>query len=139
MYSNFVTLGGRRALLREAATLVSAARLAGSSRARGDAQLFAACHAFNVVEQEKQRLLAAGGEEDEVLARYAAFCGRQETHLERMCDLVATTLPEHRARALSYALWDAGELAYRARVGGTPEDLILNAMVRDLTDGRGQS
>ena len=136
MYAEFITLAGRRALLQKALAVVAAGAACGAQLPQSDARLLAACGAFNELERQKQRLLKGGCEEDRTLeVRITQCIGFQEDHLGEMCAARAVTMAGNRARALSYALWDAGELSYRARVGGATEDMILDAMVRDLTEG----
>ena len=140
MYADFITLAGRRALLQKALAVVAAGAACGARLPQSDATLLAACAEFNQLERQKHRLLRGGSEEDRSLELRITQCiGAQEDYLEHMCAARAVTTAGHRARALSYALWDAGELGYRASVGGATEDMILNAMIRDLTDGKASS
>ena len=138
MHSDFITLASRQALLRKALAIAAEARARSARLPPSDARILAAFGTFAAIEHEKQGLLADGSEGDRWLgSRIARHIGDQEDCLERMCAAEATTIEAQRARAISYALLDAGELAYRAGVGRATEDVLLVAVVRDLIQGSG--
>lgn len=101
-----------------------------------DASLLDACSAFNALERRKIRMLKANeGEDLGFELALGRLCIEQEGCLERMCETRATTMRGHRARALAFALWDGGDLTYRVKVAATTEDMMLLALIRDLTRG----
>ena len=104
--------------------------------ANPQARLFTACARFNVLERRKMQLLKLDVDDGpETELRLARLAMSQAKHLHEICDARATTIRGHRARALSFTLWDAGDLEYRALNGRATEDLLLHALVRDLIKG----
>lgn len=94
---------------------------------------------FNALEREKIRhLKTKDGYDPWIVLRVGRLCMAQAELMPEMCDSRATTAQGHRARALSFALWDEGNLAWRAANGEAIEDLFLHALVRDLTRGLGR-
>ena len=144
MPSNLLTTASRRRMLAAAGLLT-----AGLGRAAGgasdalvepphpDLAVIAACAAFNAIERRKLDLTEGSGRiiDDAVRAQILEpLIGEQQGYLDLLCTEHATTLAGHQARAISFALWDGGELAYRADVQGFLEDRLLAALVRDLAD-----
>lgn len=114
----------------------AAAKLPRTHKPGPEAELLAACQRFNEIERQKIGLLKTGhADELHNEIKLARLGTSQALSLEEICTARATTIHGHRARAFSYALWDSGELEYRVSVGATIEDLLLQALVRDLTGG----
>ena len=139
MHPGFLNLHARRILHARALATGAEANRSRTSDARSEARLLETCDAFNQLEQRKIRLLQAGDDErpgfDLALARLGM---EQADQLSGMCNQRAVTIHGHRARAISFALWDGGDLAYRARASAALEDMILHSIVRDLSSGRGR-
>lgn len=134
MHTGFMCLRARRTLHTRA--IATCAGMARSDRRGDDAPLLEACRAFSRLEQRKIRMLKANNDDDiGAEIALAGLCVEQDRHIRRMCDARAVTERGHRVRALAFASWDAGDLAYRADACGATEDLILLAMIRDLTRG----
>ena len=104
-------------------------------RSDPDTAVITACASFNALERRKLDLVEGPGRIADDGARDQAllpFAGEQQVFLDMLCRRHAVTLAGHQARAISFALWDGGELAGRARVHGFLEDRLLAALVRDL-------
>ena len=133
----FLSLQARRILHAQAVATSTEAGRSRTTVARSECRLFDAFNAFSKLEQQKIRLLKTGHDDDPRLDLALARLGMEQAdYLTAMCDQRAVTIQGHRARATAFALWDAGDLNYRAREGDATEDVILSAIIRDLTDGR---
>ena len=133
----FLTLQERRVLHAQAMATSAEASRSRTSLARSECRLFDACNAFNKLELQKIWLLKTGDEDDPRLDLALARLGMEQANcLTGMSGERAVTIQGHRARATAFALWDAGDLDYRAREGEATEDMLLSAIVRDLTIGR---
>ena len=98
-----------------------------------DAELLAACAAFDALEHEAEALQVGPGriENDEARSRaLAVIVARQEPWLERMCALRAGGPAGWRARARSLALWDRDMLADYEM--GYTDRRLLAALLRDM-------
>lgn len=100
-----------------------------------EAKLLESFQTVRDLERRKIRLLESGPSDCFWEIHLARVATTQAMHVEDMCAVRATTMQGLRARAQAYAFWDAGELPHRARLGGTTDDLMLDAIVRDLTMG----
>ena len=142
MPTDLLTPASRRRLLASAGLLTaSLGRASGGAadalcgRPHPDLAVIAACAAFNAVERRKLDLIEGPGRIVDDAARDKALeplTGEQQAYLDMLCTQRATTLAGHQARAISFALWDGGELTDRARASGFLEDRLLAALVRDL-------
>ncbi len=142
MPPDYLTTASRRRLLASAGLLTSGLGRIPQDAARApppqsdpDAAVIAACAAFNVLERRRLDLIEEPGRIADDDARDQALgplAGEQQDYLDRLCRQRATTLAGHQARAISFALWDGGELADRARAHGLLEDRLLAALIRDL-------
>ncbi len=142
MPPDHLTTASRRRLLASAGLLTSGlgriphdAATARRLQQDPDGTVIAACAVFNVLERRRLDLIEGPGRIADDDARDQALgplAGEQQAYLDRLCRQRATTLAGHRARAISFALWDGGELADRARANGLLEDRLLAALVRDL-------
>lgn len=98
-----------------------------------DAELLAACVAFDTLEHEAMALHAGPSRIADDEARSLALAGikaRQEPWLERMCAIRVTSPVCWQARARSLALWDRDMLAdYEA---GYTDQRLLAALLRDM-------
>jgi hypothetical protein len=91
-----------------------------------DAELIAACAAFDALEMRVRRLFCGPGDtagEDARDAAMAVIAAEQEPFLAQICALSATMLDGHRARVRSLALWapdlgDGGRHRDRSPAGG---------------------
>lgn len=120
----------RRELLERATSIASSAFNANHP----EAKLLGLFRTVRDIEARKIQLLETGSADFFLDIHMARLGTTQAMHVEEMCTMRATTINGLRARAQAYAFWDAGELPYRASVGGTTDDLMLDAFVRDLTD-----
>jgi len=142
MPSSLLTTASRRRLLASAGLLTAGlGRVSGSvadalrQRPHPDLAVITACAAFNAIERRKLDLIEGPGRIVDDAARDQALeplTGEQQGYLDMLCTQHATTLAGHQARAISFALWDGGELADRAGASGFLEDRLLAALVRDL-------
>ncbi len=142
MPPDYLTTASRRRLLASAGLLTSGlgrpphqAATAGRLQPDPDGAVIAACAAFNVLERRKLDLIEGPGriaDDDTRDQALGPLAGEQQGYLDRLCRQRATTLAGHQARAISFALWDGGELADRAHAYGLFEDRLLAALVRDL-------
>ncbi len=142
MSADRLTTASRRRLLESAGLLTAGLGRAAGSGADAPAEpphpdlpLIAACEAFNDVEQRKLDLIEGPGRMVDDAARakvLAPLMAEQQGCLDVICTQRATTLAGHQARAISFVLWDGGELAERASAAGFLEDRLVAALVRDL-------
>lgn len=98
-----------------------------------DAELLAACAAFDALEHEAEALQAGPGRivDDEARSRALdVVVARQEPWLERMCALRVTSPVAWQARARSLALWDRDMLADYE--DGYTDQRLLTALLRDM-------
>lgn len=100
-----------------------------------EAKLLESFRTITDLERRKIQLLENGASDCFLEIHLARVATTQAMHVEDMCTIRATTIRGLRARAQAYAFWDAGELPHRARIGGTTDDVMLDAIVRDLTTG----
>ena len=116
--------------LRDLATGASCAGLEVTGR---DAELLAACVAFDALEHEAAALHAGPGHIVDDEARSSALAvikARQEPWLERVCALRVSSPVCWQARARSLALWDRDMLAgYET---GYTDQRLLAALLRDM-------
>ncbi len=137
-----LTTASRRRLLASAGLLTAGLGRASLSaadalrhRSDPDAAVITACSAFNALERRRLDLIEGPGHIGEDSARdqaLAPLAGEQQVFLDMLCRRHAVTLAGHQARAISFALWDDGELSARASANGFLEDRLLAALVRDL-------
>ncbi|MGI4797148.1 MAG: hypothetical protein ACRYG8_24460 [Janthinobacterium lividum] len=104
------------------------AHLASSAAPSPDAELLAACAAFDTVEHDRDAMFDDGTLTDEVNATLRAA---QDLRVEQICTLRALTLPGLQARARSLLLFDDGFL--ERRLVHAP-DRIMAAILRDLVE-----
>jgi hypothetical protein len=136
----FLTLQARRVLHAQAVATSAEASRSRTSMARTECRLFDDCNVFNKLELQKIWLLKTSKEDDARVDLALARLGMEQAScLTRMSGERAVTIQGHRARATAFALWDSGDLDYRAREGEATEDMLLSAIVRDLTAGRDRS
>ena len=133
-------LAATRRRLLGGTTLLGAGPARAGTAASADADLVASAAAFCVLEQRMQDLIEgprciADEAAREVLLR--PLRDEQAPHLDRLCQARAVGLVGHRARAVAFTLWDAGELADLAEANGFPADRLLAALVRDLVEAEG--
>lgn len=98
-----------------------------------DAELLAACAAFDTLEHEVEALHVGPGRivDDEVRSQaMAAIVARQEPWLERMCAIRVASPVCWQARARSLALWDRDMLA--GYEDGYTDQRLLAALLRDM-------
>ena len=142
MSADQLTTALRRRLLESAGLLTAGLGRAAGSGADAPAEpphpdlaLIAACEAFNIIELRKLDLIEGPGRIVDDAARAQVLeplTDQQQCCLDTICTQRATTLAGHQARAISFALWDGGELAERASAAGFLEDRLVAALVRDL-------
>lgn len=116
--------------LRDLATDAPCAGLEVTGR---DAELLAACVAFDALEHEAAALQDGPGRivDDEARSwALAVIVGRQEPWLERVCTLRVSSPVCWQARARSLALWDRDMLAYYE--AGYTDQRLLAALLRDM-------
>ena len=128
---HFMSMQVRREMLERSASIASDPIYANHPEAKLLEKLRTVCD----LEERKIRLLETGPSDCFFEIHLARVATTQAMHVEEMCAIRATTIQGLRARAQAYAFWDAGELPHRARIGGTTDDVMLDAIVRDLTTG----
>lgn len=139
----FLTTASRRHVLAGLASLTAAPSQAtasadaatGAPPLHPDELLITAAAAFCSLEERRVALIEGPGriddddDRDEALKPLAAA---QTEPFRVLCDARATTPAGHRARASAIVLGDGGEIFYRAKVCGLPEDRLIAALLRDL-------
>ncbi len=98
-----------------------------------DAELLAACAAFDALEHEAEALHLGPGRiaDDEARSQaLAAIVARQEPWLERMCAIRVASPVCWQARARSLALWDRDMLVGYEH--GYTDQRLLAALLRDM-------
>lgn len=113
--------------------LATGAPCAGLEITGPDAELLAACAAFDALEHEAMALQVGPGRitDDEARSRaLAVIVARQEPWLERMCAIRVTNPVCWQARARSLALWDRDMLADYEE--GYTDQRLLAALLRDM-------
>ena len=144
MASNLLTATLRRRLLASVGRLMAGLGRATARAAEAlgepphpDLAVIAACAAFNAIERRMLDLIEGPGRiaDDAVREQILEpLRDEQQGYLDVLCTQRATTLAGHQARAISFALWDGGELAHRADASGFIEDQLLAVLVRDLAN-----
>ena len=142
MTTEFLTNTTRHMLLARIASLAgregqdpAASSVHHGGKARPDAPVIAACVGFCDLEGRRLALIEgpdriAGDEARERMLE--PLSDQQQVYLDAVCGQRATTQAGHQARAICVALWDGGEIGYRARVGGFVDDRLVAALLRDL-------
>jgi len=127
----------RRRLLGGAAMLGANPCGTGTAAAPADGGLLEAAAAFCALEGRMLALIDGPNRVADDSARdllLAQLRDEQGPWLDQLCRERASSLTDHRTRAMAFALWDGGELAERATTQGLLADRLLAAIVRDLVD-----
>src|SRR3978361_671100 len=140
MPTEFLTTSTRTILLARIASLAGRHRqdpAADSAdpggKANPDTAVIAACVGFCELEAKKLTLIEGPDRipDDEAREQVPeSLSDRRQAYLDAIRDQRAATPAGHQARAICLALWDGGEIGYRARTGGFVDDRPLAPLVR---------